>query len=249
MEGPFRKAVFMTPKGYIKTSDNNPLRLDSVPLGNGLLGISICPGKNDDLARSGPCHRDLYKDLLRIKNWGAKIIVTLLEDKELRYLKVPNLGEMAKEMGFSWWRFHTPDECPLEIISHPILDPDLDVWTIPNALLRQFVKAGNRALIHCRGGLGRTGTLVSRLLIEEGENPNRAIETVRKARRGSVENTAQVNYLRDIPRRLKEKQALLAALKSLPVDKKFDPMTTLTNNPANFDLQAWVQAVKLYLPS
>ncbi|MDR0548814.1 MAG: hypothetical protein LBI10_05310 [Deltaproteobacteria bacterium] len=233
---------------YIKDSDNNPLRIDPVVFPPGQAGISICPGKYDDLARSGPCHRDVFKDLSLAKRWGAHILVTLLEDKEMAYLRVTHMPQVAKELGFSWWRFHVPDGFPLEIPGHPTLDPKDDPWTLPNALLRRYFKAGGRALIHCRGGLGRTGTLVARLLIEEGYPPKEAIEVTRAARRGAVENLAQENYLEALPKKLAQKQDLYAALAQIPDEIQGNPLATLFNDPVNFHLADWLATVKAHLP-
>jgi ADP-ribosyl-[dinitrogen reductase] hydrolase len=46
-------------------------------------------------------------------------------------------------------------------------------------------------LLHCRGGLGRSGTIAARLLVELGENPRVAIDRVRRARHGAIETPAQ----------------------------------------------------------
>jgi protein-tyrosine phosphatase len=233
---------------YVKDSDNNPLRVDPVDFPPGQVGISICPGKYDDYARSGPCHRDVLKDLTLVKNWGANILVTILEDKEMELLRVTHLPQVAKSLGFSWWRFPVPDERPIEIVGHPVLDPKFDVWTLPNAILRRFVKAGGRALIHCRGGLGRTGTLVCRLLIEEGHSPDEALALVRRSRRGSVENREQENHLYALPGRLAQKQPLLEALTKIPDEDQGNPIATLFNDPVNFHLEEWVKTVKDRLP-
>lgn len=58
------------------------------------------------------------------------------------------------------------------------------------------LKNGEKIFVHCRGGLGRTGTLAARLLIESGLAPEIAIGEVRKARNGAVETIAQEEYLR-----------------------------------------------------
>ncbi|MDR1607696.1 MAG: dual specificity protein phosphatase family protein [Deltaproteobacteria bacterium] len=233
---------------FIKDSDNSPLRVDKLKFFDGQVGITICPGKYDDLARSGPTHRDVKKDLTLAKDWGAKLVVTLLEDHEIEYLRVQHMPEVIQELGLSWWRSPVPDGHALEIPGHPFLDPQYDHWTLPNALIRRFLKAGGKVLIHCRGGLGRTGTLVSRLLIEEGYEPREAIAKVREARRGSVENGQQVDYLLDLPRRLAQKDRLYAALAAIPDEAQNQPIQTLFADPLKFDLCQWRQLVKTLLP-
>jgi ADP-ribosyl-[dinitrogen reductase] hydrolase len=54
---------------------------------------------------------------------------------------------------------------------------------------------GNRIVVHCRGGLGRTGVIAARLLIELGEAPDKALQRVRAARPGAVETPEQEDYV------------------------------------------------------
>ncbi len=53
-------------------------------------------------------------------------------------------------------------------------------------------------LLHCRGGLGRTGVVAARLLMEFGVPVKDAVRTVRAARPGTIETSAQERYLRDL---------------------------------------------------
>src|ERR1700726_4324710 len=46
---------------------------------------------------------------------------------------------------------------------------------------------GSDVLVHCRGGLGRAGTIASRLLIELGMVPETAIARVRAFQPGAIE--------------------------------------------------------------
>ena len=68
------------------------------------------------------------------------------------------------------------------------------------AELRRRLVAGERLVIHCYAGLGRTGLLAARLLIEFGEPPQRAIGLVRRARSGAIQTYEQEAYLRDLSR-------------------------------------------------
>ncbi|MDR1085908.1 MAG: hypothetical protein LBP22_13905 [Deltaproteobacteria bacterium] len=232
---------------FIKDSDNNPLRIDEVDFRPGLVGISICPGKYDDFARTGPCHRDVTKDLLLVKNWGASVVVTLVEDLEMELLKVSHMPEVARKLGLSWWHFPLPDEHPLEFSGHPLFDPKNDFWSLPMALLRLFLARGGRVLVHCRGGLGRTGTMVSRLLIESGYSPDQAIELVRQARAGSVETPEQEKYLFNLPTRLAKKPNYYELISLIPPEVQGQPIKELFKNPADFSLDAWLAKVKPYL--
>jgi ADP-ribosyl-[dinitrogen reductase] hydrolase len=57
------------------------------------------------------------------------------------------------------------------------------------------LQTGGSVLIHCRGGLGRTGTIAARLLVELGWQPRAAIEAVRGARPGAIETPQQERHV------------------------------------------------------
>jgi protein-tyrosine phosphatase len=181
----------------MKTSENNPLRIAELPLGKGIIGMTLCPGKQDAAALYGPCERSLKLDLQVIKDWGAGVIVTLLESWELTCLKVEALPETVQAYGMSWCHFSLKDGGPLEYQGDGFVEHGFDRWSVPCVLLRLFLQTGGRILIHCRGGLGRTGTLAARLLIEEGQDAETAIKTVRSVRPGAIETESQKRYLRE----------------------------------------------------
>jgi hypothetical protein len=83
------------------TSLSHPLQIAtlSAGLGDGRVGITFCPGKCNRSAHTGAWERDLAVDLDAIQNWGASAVVTLVEHKELIFLKVPNLGEEVSRRG------------------------------------------------------------------------------------------------------------------------------------------------------
>ena len=62
-------------------------------------------------------------------------------------------------------------------------------------VLRRRLQSGERIVLHCRGGLGRTGTIAARLAIELGETPETALRRVRAARKGTVETHEQEAYV------------------------------------------------------
>lgn len=52
-------------------------------------------------------------------------------------------------------------------------------------------------LLHCRGGYGRTGTMIAAYLISQGSNWNDAVHLVRSRRPGSIETRGQERFLMD----------------------------------------------------
>jgi atypical dual specificity phosphatase len=59
------------------------------------------------------------------------------------------------------------------------------------AAIDASVSSGQRVVVHCGGGLGRTGTLVACYLVARGMSAEDALHRVRSARPGSVETPDQ----------------------------------------------------------
>src|SRR2546423_12583073 len=56
-------------------------------------------------------------------------------------------------------------------------------------------RAGKTLVIHCRGGLGRSGLVAGCCLVAMGHPARDAIRLVRAARPGAVETTEQATYV------------------------------------------------------
>lgn len=61
--------------------------------------------------------------------------------------------------------------------------------------VNQFRRSKKRILIHCAGGLNRSGVLVAATLVRSGLHPAEAIETVRSGRPGALDNPEFVRFL------------------------------------------------------
>jgi ADP-ribosyl-[dinitrogen reductase] hydrolase len=172
----------------------SPLRIDAVavPGTGGLIGMTICPGKDEYAGLgipSGPWKRDLDLDLQVIRDWQAQALVTLIEDFEFKLLSVPELPEKVSEFGIRW--FHLP------IVDVWVPDKMFEEeWERAGEELRCILRDGGRIVLHCRGGLGRTGLVAARLLIEFGMAPQEAIRRVRAARPGAIQTREQEQYVR-----------------------------------------------------
>ncbi len=177
---------------HARTSQSHPLQIDTLgPVGRGRLGLTLCPGKYDPYAQTGAWDRDLDTDLRTLRDWGASTVVTLMETHELELLRVPDLGERVSRAGLGWWHLPIVDGgVPNRHFEH--------AWNRAGEDLRRRLMAGEGIAIHCRGGLGRTGIVAARLLVEFGEAPESALFRVRRARTGTVENWLQEEYVRDL---------------------------------------------------
>lgn len=176
----------------IRTSFSHPLQIATVSLPNaGRIGITFCPGKWDENAMTGAWRRDLAVDLDAIKRWGAAALVTLLEPWELTELRVERLGEEVERRGLRW--IHLP------IADGSIPDAVFERnWLLAGEDVKSLLKDGKAVVVHCRGGLGRAGTIAARLLVELGTAPAEAIRKVRAARPDAIENSDQEQHILDL---------------------------------------------------
>ena len=181
-----------------KTSLTHPLQIAEVysAPGHGRIGISFCPGKVQTSAYSGRWERSLDIDLDAIATWGAAAVVSLVEDHELVALQVQAMGSAVRDRHMAW--FHLP----IVDVSTPDQHWEAE-WLTAGPALRQMIRSGFNVFVHCKGGLGRAGTIAARLLVELGQDSDSAIEAVRAARsRGAIETPQQEDHVR--------KQAALA---------------------------------------
>lgn len=173
-----------------RTSDTHPLRIDAVAIPNstGLIGLTFCPGKKQKAAMTGIWDRDLDKDLASIRVWGGSVLISLIEEHEFVELEVTELPQACAQRGIVWHG--------LPIVDGAIPDQRWEAnWKHIAPSLHQTLREGGRIVIHCKGGLGRTGLLAARILIEFGMSPADAIERVRQARPGAIETIEQEHYV------------------------------------------------------
>lgn len=170
----------------IRTSSSFPLRIDAVDANNsgGMIGMTICPGKCGDSQFGAAWNRDMATDIDAIRHWGATAVITALERDEMQSLGVEQLGTTIASAHLQWFHFLIADGA----VPDERFD---DAWAKAAPAILRELKSGNRVLIHCRGGLGRTGMLACLLLIELGRSPQDALRAVRDARPGTVETQEQ----------------------------------------------------------
>lgn len=166
-----------------------PLRIAEVtPASGGCIGITIAPGKQQPDAFSGPHARDLEADLDAVATWGADAVITLVEAAELKLLQIEGLGDAVRERGMEWHHLPIPD------YTAPNAAFDRD-WPRHSAHLRGLLGSGRKILVHCKGGLGRAGTISARLLVDLGSTPQDAIAAVRAVRPGAIETGDQERWV------------------------------------------------------
>lgn len=174
----------------VRTSQTHPLQIAELrSAAPGLIGITLCPGKTQDDAATGVWRRDLDLDLDVIRDWNAALIISLIEDHEFEALGVSKLGQEIAKRHIDW--LHLP------ITDGASPSDEFEArWVDAVEGVKQRLQLGFNVLVHCKGGLGRAGTIAARLLIDLGTHPEHAIEQVRSHRPGAIETAAQESYVR-----------------------------------------------------
>ncbi len=201
----------MTPR----TSISDPMQIDEIQVGKGSIGLTFCPGKRDEGAFGESWERELHRDLQVIQDWGAKTIITLMEKHELNMLSVSNLGDRVKKMGIDWRHLPIVDlNVPDENFEH--------AWARESREIHRSLARGEHILVHCRGGLGRTGVVAAMILMEHGTGASQSVAEVRRAHPGAIESRVQNEYVRRYHPYLVQASLLAGALgDSLGADVEF----------------------------
>lgn len=145
------------------------LAIAELSLGKATLGICPSPG------RAG-----FYDaDFAALRHWHPDLVLTVTSAEELAQT-APTLAADLQQAGIDWLHFPIPD------YSLPVAG-----WPALSKLLHARLKAGQRLLVHCMGGCGRSGTILLRLMVEAGEPPQTALTRLRAVRPCAVETDAQ----------------------------------------------------------
>ena len=70
-----------------------------------------------------------------------------------------------------------------------------EVWAVEGKQIKASLVAGERVILHCLAGLGRTGMIAARLLVDMGMSPELAVAEVRKVRPRAIQTDNQEMYV------------------------------------------------------
>jgi atypical dual specificity phosphatase len=141
----------------------------------------LVPGRLGGMARPGLL-RDEAEDLDALRRLGVRVLVTL-EETAPPPERLAAYGLVGEHL-------------PIPDMGAPGLDDALALL----ARTRAHVAGGRPTVFHCKGGLGRTGTLLAACLVADGRPALYALEEVRAACPGYVQSEAQIEFLHGLER-------------------------------------------------
>ena len=179
---------------WVGTSETDPIEVDFLPddevTTSGRFGMTFAPGMWAGSV-GGRWERDLAADVRALEEeYETDVLVSLMEDHEYRGYRIPELLERDSIGGIEILRFAIEDMgVPREAESEGF-----------EAFVKEIVQRleqGQNVVVHCRGGLGRTGTLAACVLVAFGRHTaDEAIAAVREARKGTVQTREQEDFVR-----------------------------------------------------
>ncbi len=167
----------------VRLRGHSRLRLDWLPeaeTGPGRLGLTLLPGRRD-------YHRSLTADIAVLGAEGVNKVVCLLTENEFEEYGVEGLLAAYRAAN-------------LEVVHVPMRDQGVcsrsEMQTLVESL-QQDMALGKRVLVHCVGGLGRSGTVAACYLRNRhGYSAEEALALVRQVRSPrAVESTVQEAFV------------------------------------------------------
>lgn len=153
------------------------LAIHALTVADGILALCPLPGAGGD-----------YRgDLDHIDDWQPGLVISMTTAEEQAAAGGAQLGADIQCMASRWIHLPVPD------FSTP--PPETAAkWPAASQAARRTLQGGGRVLVHCKGGCGRSGMAVLRLMIESGEAPARALNRLRAVRPCAVETEAQLQW-------------------------------------------------------
>ncbi len=132
---------------------------------------------------------NVQEDIAALKEFGVAVVVNLTEK--------PLYADELESLGLRSVHFPIPD------MGVPELQPSFDLCRRISA----WIDLEQCTVLHCRAGLGRTGTLIACVLVYRGQGAIQAIETVRKINPRYIQTDQQLAFVEEFANSLTDRLA------------------------------------------
>ena len=151
-------------------------------ISSGALGLTILPGRKD-------YSRSIDEDLKQLKEQGVDVVIPLITDDELDHFGVGDLLDNYIDHGFQVYRLPIMDQLTCSEEEMRDMATRLDL----------LLGANKKIMIHCVGGLGRSGMIAAAYLKYRGLSYEKAITAVRNSRGPrAIESTEQEEFIKRV---------------------------------------------------
>ncbi|HEY6877286.1 MAG TPA: protein-tyrosine phosphatase family protein, partial [Polyangiales bacterium] len=138
------------------------------------------PGQLGGLPRPGIIN-SLDADLEGLRDLGVDILVSLEESPTVDTIRLQQRGII-------------PHYLPIVDMGAPSVGEALSLA----AQIDTWIRGGSVVAVHCKAGLGRTGTILACQLIYDGETAVGAVERVRQINPRWIQSERQVEFIREL---------------------------------------------------
>jgi len=132
---------------------------------------------------------NVEEDIAALKEFGVAVVVNLTEK--------PLYTDELEALGLRSVHFPIPD------MGVPEFQPSFDLCR----RISSWIEVGQCTVLHCRAGLGRTGTIIACVLVYRGQGAIQAIETVRKINPRYIQTDEQLAFVEQFANSLPDRLA------------------------------------------
>ena len=158
--------------------NNHPFETLTLPNGAKVL-FTPCPGTKSV---------SLDKSMCQLKQQGVSMLLTLMFDKEMVENNVIKIPQLCRTLQIQWLQLPIiDDEAPSRAFESQ--------WERHKPIILNELKNKGVVAVHCKGGTGRTGTVIALLLLELGWSASEIIKEVQSVRPKALRIKKQLDYL------------------------------------------------------
>lgn len=157
---------------------NHPFETLLLPNGAKLL-FTPCPGTKSV---------GLEESMAQLKQAGVTMLLTLMFDAEMSANDITTLPQLCNSMQIAWLQLPiVDDEAPQA--------PFKEQWQLNKDLILEEINNEGVVAVHCKGGTGRTGTVISLILLALGWSAIKIQQEVQVLKPKALRIQKQIDYL------------------------------------------------------